>query len=607
MKEIFLTAISINPKTEDRPVRPFPSLEQTCSAYLDHLAPLMDPADFRQTAGIVEDFKKPGGEGRRLNRELKRFIQEEDTLFRLIPYTEDWYLNIRDPLPININPFYVLTQNMHRQTDSQIQRAAALIVSALRFKAQIRQGGLEPDTIRGIPLCMHQYQRLFSSCRVPGAGCDTYRSPVSASNPTSFQETHVAVFCNSRIFTLTAYSPDGRLRSLQAISRDLAAIKSKAANAGPAHPALGLLTTMDRDAWADARELLADIDDENRKNLDVIERALFVLCLDDACPENLVSQARMVFHGNGKNRWFDKLFQIIVGGNAQAGLCYEHSHIDGSVIIRLVRFIHEDNAGAFDGSSQTAPPPRELCFKTDARITAFVGKALDQFDDQISQIHLRALTFNHFGEDTIKALGVSPDAFVQLALQLAQYRLWGRLYTIGESVLMRKFLHGRTEVFQTISPASHQFVLAMGTQGLAAHQKIEYLHEAAHIHVKHIAECMNGQGVEGHLSALLTTYRLRGMALGILSPPKLFCDAGWPTLTRAVFSTSTTRSLGVKLVGFGPVVDNGFGIRYGRESDHLIFCLTSRSDLSADLHRFCPILEQALMDMAGLFEENRPL
>ena len=600
-----MTAISSDHKTKERPVRPFPLLEQTCSAYLDHLAPLMDPFDFRQTAGIVKDFKKAGGEGQRLSRELERCIRKEETLFRLLPYTEDWYLDIRDPLPININPFYVLQQNIHQQTDSQIERAAALIVSALRFKAQIHQDDLEPDTLKGMPLCMHQYRRLFSSCRVPGSGCDTFRSPVSASDPTSFQETHVAVFCNSRIFTLTAYSPDGRLRSVQAISRDLAVIKSQAANADPAHPALGLLTTMDRETWADARKRLVAIDDENRKNLDVIERALFVLCLDDRCPEDIISQARMMFHGNGKNRWFDKLFQIIVGGNAQAGICYEHSHIDGSVIIRLVRFLHEDNAGAFEGSSQAARPPRELCFKTDARIMAFVGKAMDQFDDQVSQIHLRALKFDHFGEDTIKALGVSPDAFVQLALQLAQYRLWGRHCTIGESVLMRKFLHGRTEVFQTISPASHQFVLAMGTQGLTADQKIEYLHEAAHTHVKHIAECMDGQGVEGHLSALLTTYRLRGMALGILSPPKLFCDAGWPTLTRAVFSTSTTRSIGVKLVGFGPVVDNGFGIRYGRESDHLIFCLTSRSDLSADLDRFCPLLEQALVDMAGLFEQSR--
>lgn len=589
-------------RTDAPPVRPFPSLAQTCVAYLDRLAPLMDPADFRKTTDIVKNFNKAGGEGERLNAELKRCAIKDDSLFRLLPYTEDWYLGIRDSLPININPFYVLAQNIHQQIDSQVQRAAILAVSALRFKAQIDQGELEPDTLKGAPLCMHQYQRLFSSCRVPSPGCDKYRSPVSESNSTSFKETHLAVFCRGRIFRLEAYSPDGRVRSIEGISRDLTIIKSTASNSDPEHPPLGLLTTMDREAWAESREQLIQIDQRNRKNFDIIERSLFVLCLDDESPKDIVSEARMVFHGNGKNRWFDKLLQIIVGGNAKAGLCYEHSHIDGSVLIRLARFLHEDIVGLSDGSEKDALPPRELHFQFNDEIMATVRKAQHQFDNQIRQIHIRALKFNQFGEDTIKSLGVSPDAFVQIALQLAQYRLWGRFQTIGESVLMRKFLYGRTEVFQTISSASQQFVLAMGRKQLPDHRKIEYLQEAARIHVKNIAKCMDGEGVEGHLSALLTIYRLRGMELGLPLPPELFCDVGWSTLTRAVFSTSTTRSIGIQLVGFGPVVDNGLGIRYGREPDHLIFSLTSRSDLADDLHRFCTILEQALVDMADLFK-----
>jgi carnitine O-acetyltransferase len=588
--------------TDDRPVRPFSSLEQTCAAYLDRLAPLMDPADFQKTTGIVKKFKKAGGEGERLNAELERCAEKDHSVFRLLPYTEDWYLGLRDSLPININPFYVLEQNIHQQIDSQVQRAAMLTVSALRFKALIDQGELEPDTLKGKPLCMHMYNRLFSSCRVPGPGCDKHRSPVSESNSTSFQETHIIVFCNGRIFSLEAYSPDGRVRSIEGISRDLTTIKSTASNSDPEHPPLGLLTTMDREAWAESRERLVQMDQRNQKNFDIIERSLFVLCLDDECPEDIASEARMMFHGNGKNRWFDKLFQIIVGGNAKAGLCYEHSHIDGSVLIRLVRFLHEDIVKPSNSPEKDALPPRELHFKFDEEIMAAVRKAQDQFDDQIQQIHIRALKFDQFGEDTIKAFGVSPDAFVQLALQLAQYRLWGRFHTIGETVLMRKFLYGRTEVFQTISSASQQFVLAMGEKQLPAHKKIEYLQESARIHLTNIAKCMDGEGVEGHLSALLAIYRMRGMELGLPLPPELFCDVGWSTLTRAVFCTSTTRSIGVKLIGYGPVIDNGWGIRYARERDHLIFCLTSQSNLTDDLHRFCPILEQALVDMADLFE-----
>lgn len=589
-------------RSDNPPVRPFPSIARTCRAYLDRLRPLMIPDDFQKTAAIVKNFESAGGEGERLQNELERCVGADPAIFRLLPYAEDWYLTLRDPLPININPFYVLEPNRYRQGGSQVQRAAALVVSALRFKEKIDRGELEPDIVKGVPLCMHQYRRLFSSCRVPEHSRDRYRSPVADTDPTASGETHICVFCRNRIYKLEAYSSDGRLRTMDAVARDLAVITRKAAVGDPTEPPIGFLTTMDREAWAAARKALIRADEQNRVNLDAIERALFVLCLDDACPENLVSAARMAFHGSGGNRWFDKLLQVIVGANAEAGLCYEHSHIDGSVMIRLVRFLHEDNIGDRDGSASEALPPEELCFRLNPELAAIVRKARDEFCGEIRKIHVQTVLFERFGQNRIKTFGISPDAFVQLALQLAQYRLWKKFCTIGESVLMRKFLHGRTEVFQTASLASQAFVLSMAQRDIPAAGKIDYLLQAARIHSERISECMDGYGVEGHLSALLAVYGKRGMKLGITAPPALFRDVGWSTLTRAVFSTSTTRSVGVKIVGFGPVVDNGFGIRYGREADHLVFCLTSRTDMAADLDRFSTILQQALVDMAGLLD-----
>ena len=50
---------------------------------------------------------------------------------------------------------------------SQLPRAASLIVSSLGFIHDLRAGLLEPDTIRGVPLDMDQYTRLFGSARIP--------------------------------------------------------------------------------------------------------------------------------------------------------------------------------------------------------------------------------------------------------------------------------------------------------------------------------------------------------------------------------------------------------------------------------------------------------
>lgn len=41
----------------------------------------------------------------------------------------------------------------------------------------------------------------------------------------------------------------------------------------------------------------------------------------------------------------------------------------------------------------------------------------------INDLELYGWTFSHFGKDFIKTQKLSPDAFVQIALQLAYYRL----------------------------------------------------------------------------------------------------------------------------------------------------------------------------------------
>ena len=49
----------------------------------------------------------------------------------------------------------------------QLPRAASLIVSSLGFIHDLRAGMLEPDPVRGTPLDMDQYTRLFGTARIP--------------------------------------------------------------------------------------------------------------------------------------------------------------------------------------------------------------------------------------------------------------------------------------------------------------------------------------------------------------------------------------------------------------------------------------------------------
>ena len=103
------------------------------------------------------------------------------------------------------------------------------------------------------------------------------------------------------------------------------------------HP-VGVLTTEHRDTWYSAREQLITgshnvrcckhklliyslSDPQNKSNIDIIESAMFVVCLDSPLPEinsvtnDLCIASTRSLHGNGSansscNRWFDQTNQV---------------------------------------------------------------------------------------------------------------------------------------------------------------------------------------------------------------------------------------------------------------------------------------------------------
>ena len=56
---------------------------------------------------------------------------------------------------------------------------------------------------------------------------------------------------------------------------------------------------------------------------------------------------------------------------------------------------------------------------------------------------------------------MSPDGYIQMAMQLAWYRTRGEFTATYETALTRLFDHGRTETVRTLSTDSRAWVLAM--------------------------------------------------------------------------------------------------------------------------------------------------
>lgn len=214
---------------------------------------------------------------------------------------------------LNLNPFFLLEDDPTPQRNDQVVRAASLIYSTLTFIDALRKRTLEPDVFRGTPLCMSQFTRLFATSRVPtDNGC--YIAPSEDSR-------HIVVLAHSQFYHFEVFDENGEFALTEKeIAQNLRAIKNDARKVPVteiAKNAIGVLTTENRRNWARLRRDLQN-DPVNRDALQVVDTALFIVCLDHVTPSNVEELSTNMLCGTYKldqglqvgtctNRWYDKL------------------------------------------------------------------------------------------------------------------------------------------------------------------------------------------------------------------------------------------------------------------------------------------------------------
>jgi carnitine O-acetyltransferase len=140
----------------------------------------------------------------------------------------------------------------------------------------------------------------------------------------------------------------------RALLGNLQAIVTDAEKLDPnliAETAVGILSTEKRKTWSNCRKILKT-NEYNAKCLEIIDSALFVVCMDDAEPEdagqlsnNMLCGTYQLINGIQRgtctNRWYDKL-QIIVCKNGAAGINFEHTGVDGHTVLRYVADVYTE-------------------------------------------------------------------------------------------------------------------------------------------------------------------------------------------------------------------------------------------------------------------------
>lgn len=565
------------------PKLPVPSLEETAVRYLKSVKAVATPEQYANTESAVKKFVE--SEGVQLQKKLEQHAANPNVKNWIYDWwNEGAYLAVRDPVVPYVSYFYSHKDDKQRKT--QASRAAALSSAALTFKDMVDAKTLEPEYMKKNPVCMDAYKWMFNVCRLPvKEGVDqtvTYQDG---------KHEHIIAIRKNRFYKIP-HEVNGRRITAGELEAQFQAVIDAAGNVQA--PAVGALTSENRDKWAVFRDQLVAAG--NTDLLREIESASFVVCLDEQAPVTREERAHQYWHGDGKNRFYDKPLQFIVNENGTSGFMGEHSMMDGTQTHRLNDYVNDvifNNKIQLDSSvASSLPAPEEIRFKVDEGILRSIDTAVDDFNSVIGEHELAVFAYQGYGKGLIKKFKCSPDSYMQMLLQLAYYKYYGVSRPTYESAATRKFQLGRTETCRSVSEESVAFCKTMEDPKASAADKVAAARAAIASHGKYIAAASDGKGVDRHLFGL-KKFVEPGQQL-----PALYQDPMYAYSCNWYISSSQLSSEYFNGYGWSQVIDDGFGLAYMINENSLQVNIVSKK-LGVEKMRY--YINEAADDLAQVF------
>lgn len=744
------------------PRLPLPHLHKTMAKYLDSIQPvlLQDELDggapfsaaFEERQKLVQSFLSGPGKVAQARLRALDDVSPHNWLDDNF-WLKKTYLEWRAPLLINSNwwltfvndaevPEEVIRDQGQGFTPWQIRRAACLVRGILDFKHRMESQELYPDTTRVGIWLRHCTSAIFNVCRVPQRNCD-YLSVTASSH---WASTIVIMahdfFYALQVADLKTGAPLG-VDDIEWGIRKIVEDVLKRREQGETAVRVGVLSSDERNTWAENYVHLRSLSSRNARSLDAIRESLFVLSLDHwsapsvpleendsqsfpltfptdrAVPRpgtgnSTVEATQLPFqatqtdrvvpstpHGpvspnpvpydlrqhqqrtrappGLQNRFFDKPLQLIVERTTRAGACGEHATVDALVPSVVCEWAVAKASGVTLSGGMAATPLagmetaelrvrghkevdfascafwERLDFVASSHIETAIADATCRAEVLVADSDHDVLYFTTFGGDEIQRVsGYPPDAFVQLAMQLAYYRIHGRTTPVYETALTRSFHHGRTETIRGLTRESFAFVLACGPGkgqtwgGYPVKKGVErrdidevppawpsslrvLLISALRAHALLTRAAIAGRGIDRHLLGLRTVLGTEWNWLdgrrettehmpfsgrsetsracnsqqtiwGPEQPVALFEDpVFWKSQTWRLSTSGLSEGWYFRGTGFGAPFPDGYGVNYLIGPSSIKFCIDSKHSCSStSTHMLMGHLHDALTDMWGI-------
>ncbi|KAF5291723.1 hypothetical protein FQR65_LT11417 [Abscondita terminalis] len=586
-------------KSQQLPNLPVPNLSDTLDKYLRSVRPLLSDEEYCTTSRLVREFQCD-----EVTKTLQNYLKQRAESKQ--NWLAEWkinetYLGYRLPNVIYSNPGQLLPLKKFKNDTDRLSYTAKLILGAANYIILLKKREIPVEQKGGRELDMDQYYKIFGTIRVPRPEVDDIQYYPDSE--------HIVVVHKNHYFKLQLFLNGCPLSEKQIYQQLDCIVKKSTIKAPP----IGILSADHRDLWA---QIYVDLTKLNPSSVKDIHESLFLVCLDDAMPinnyPNLETEGFLQFihgggiNGNTGNRWFDKTLQFIVGCNGIVGLNYEHSPCEGQPIVVIVDYLVEfmktyNVEDAPDNSN--AVPVKELHFQLNDDILLNIESSGNNIAKLVSNFEFIYLKFDKYGKEFIKTQNLSPDSYLQIAVQLALYRMYRSPCPQYETISTRMYLGGRTEGVRSCSMESVEFARCMLDDCASDITKIAALRTAVNEHKKSVNEVENaemGFGVDRHLLGLKLAAKDLGYQLH-----EFFTDVGYIRSAHSLTCTSQVASKLDVLMAYGPRFDDGYTLCYNLRENDINFGLTTWANRPrTDIEQLEKCIVQSLNEMQTLLCKN---
>ncbi|KAJ8033050.1 Carnitine O-acetyltransferase [Holothuria leucospilota] len=242
--------------------------------------------------------------------------------------------------------------------------------------------------------------------------------------------------------------------------------------------------------------------------------------------------------------------------------------------------------------------PQKLKFVLSEDLSCAMAEAGKNIDHILGYFGAQERVFSSFGKTFLQSHKVAHDGFVQTAVQMTYWRIFGKFPRVWEAVSLQRFKLGRLDHIRTVTSETTAFIKLFHDENVQSVDKVLMLYKAVKAHRKSIYEAQMGHGIERHLFGLQRLAEEEE-----IDASDFYDDPSWKKSSSIDIRVTTMQGDSIRAVYSPMILKSTVLMWYSFNPDFMRFSITAREDKTEiDVNEFLEGLFVCMLDLKDLLE-----